>query len=70
MKFIETGEGACCRIVADVPPEPPYHYQTYGIGLRKEDGALKAQFNSALQQIVADGTYDRIRARYFPFDIK
>jgi polar amino acid transport system substrate-binding protein len=69
-KFLESREGACCRLIADVPPETGFQFQTYGIGLRKEDTQLKERFDAALRQIVADGTYDRIRAKYFPFDIK
>ncbi|MBM6594640.1 transporter substrate-binding domain-containing protein [Microvirga pudoricolor] len=70
-KFLESREGAaCCRIVGDVPARPAFRYQTYGIGVRKEDTALLDSFNAALRQVIADGTYDRVRAKYFPFDIK
>jgi polar amino acid transport system substrate-binding protein len=70
-KFLETREGAaCCRIVGDVPADPPFRYQTYGIGVRLDDKPLLERFDAALRQVVADGTYDRIRAKYFPFDIK
>jgi polar amino acid transport system substrate-binding protein len=40
------------------------------VGLRKEDAALKAEFDRAIGQVMADGTYDRIRSKYFPFDIR
>lgn len=40
-----------------------------GIALRKEDGELVARFNKALAEIRADGTYDRITAKYFPFKL-
>jgi len=69
-KFLESREGACCRFIADAPAEPAYRHQSYGIGLRKEDESLKAQFDRAIAQVIADGTYDRIRAKYFPIDIK
>jgi polar amino acid transport system substrate-binding protein len=70
-KFLETREGAaCCQIIADVPADPPFRYQTYGIGIRLDDKPLLDRFNAALRQVVANGTYDRIRAAYFPFDIK
>ncbi|MGO4704473.1 transporter substrate-binding domain-containing protein [Microvirga sp. 2MCAF38] len=69
-KFLETREGACCRFIADVPQNPPYPYDTYAIGLRKDDGQLKEQFDSAIRHVIADGTYDRIREKYFSFDIK
>ncbi|MDF2813367.1 MAG: hypothetical protein K0S56_4398, partial [Microvirga sp.] len=31
---------------------------------------LKRRFDNALSALQADGTYDRIRAKYFSFDIK
>ena len=40
-----------------------------GIAVRKEDEALRQSVNRALRAILADGTYERINARYFPFDI-
>ncbi|WP_157961372.1 transporter substrate-binding domain-containing protein [Microvirga flavescens] len=69
-KFLESREGACCRFIADVPRDPPYPYDTYAIALRKEDTQLKAAFDNAIHRVIADGTYDRIREKYFSFDIK
>jgi len=69
-RFLESREGACCHFVADVPENPVYHGTGYAVGLRKEDEALKAVFDRAIAQVIADGTYDRIRTKYFPFDIK
>jgi polar amino acid transport system substrate-binding protein len=53
-----------------VPENPAYHGNGYAVGLRKEDGALRDAFDRAIAQVMADGTYDRIRAKYFSFDIK
>ncbi|GEO13483.1 transporter substrate-binding domain-containing protein [Microvirga aerophila] len=69
-KFLESREGACCRIIADAPADPAFHYQAYGIGLRLNDQDLKARFDGAIAKAMADGTYDRIRAKYFSIDIK
>ena len=38
-----------------------------GIAVRKEDEDLRHRLNHALQGILADGTYEEIDARYFPF---
>ena len=38
------------------------------IAIRKDD-ELKEKFNKALQEILADGTYEQINAKYFPFSI-
>jgi polar amino acid transport system substrate-binding protein len=69
-KFLESREGACCRFIADVPDTPAYRRQGYGIGLRKEDEELKQRFDRAIEQVMSNGTYDKIRVKYFPFDIK
>ncbi len=63
----KTDAGKCCKFVgpdlADVNP------QGTGIALRKEDNELREMFNKAIKEIVADGTYKKINAKYFPFDI-
>jgi len=40
-----------------------------GIALRKDEPALLARVNAALESLRADGTYDRITAKYFPFKL-
>lgn len=40
-----------------------------GIALRKEDTVLAQRFNKALAEIRADGTYDTISRKYFPFKL-
>jgi polar amino acid transport system substrate-binding protein len=69
-KFLASREGACCRFVADAPYDPAFHGHGYGIGLRKDEPGLKSAFDAAIADVIADGTYDRIRAKYFSFDIK
>jgi polar amino acid transport system substrate-binding protein len=62
-------EGQCCVIAADVPYDALYFGDGIGIGLRKEDKTLKAMFEKALDSCMADGTFARIRAKYFDFKI-
>ncbi|HEY7383755.1 MAG TPA: transporter substrate-binding domain-containing protein [Beijerinckiaceae bacterium] len=69
-RFLEAREGACCRFVADAPADQEFYGEGVGIGLRKEDKDLKDRFNRALERLTADGTYDRIRSKYFAFDTK
>lgn len=69
-KFLQSREGDCCRVLGEAPAEPAYRRESYGIGLRKEDGNLREHFNRAIAQVKADGTYDRLSAKYFSFDIK
>jgi polar amino acid transport system substrate-binding protein len=37
--------------------------------VRKSDPDLKAKFNEAIKAVLADGTYDAISKKYFPFSI-
>jgi polar amino acid transport system substrate-binding protein len=69
-RFLKSREGACCRSIADAPVDLKFYGEGVGIGLRKEDKALKDRFNRALGRLIADGTYDAIRTKYFDFDIK
>lgn len=41
-----------------------------GIAVRKEDNELRTALNTALAEIITDGTYAKINARYFPFSIR
>ena len=40
-----------------------------GLAVRQEDDALRQDLNRALAAILADGSYQAINARYFPFSI-
>ena len=40
-----------------------------GIGVRKEDGALKDALNKTLAEMRKDGTYDTLAKKYFKFNI-
>jgi putative lysine/arginine/ornithine/histidine/octopine transport system substrate-binding protein len=40
-----------------------------GIAVRKGDTELLAKLNAALAEIIADGTYEELNAKYFPFPI-
>jgi polar amino acid transport system substrate-binding protein len=42
---------------------------TVGIAVRKGDTELLARLNAALASIIADGTYEELNAKYFPFPI-
>jgi polar amino acid transport system substrate-binding protein len=63
-------EASCCHFVADAPRDREAFGDGYGYGLRRGDEALKATLDRGLEAIRLRGTYDVIRARYFPFDVK
>lgn len=55
----------CCKILGDVKGTTA----DASIAVRKEDEALRERLNKALDEIVANGTYQKIAAQYFDFDI-
>ncbi len=67
--WLKSPEGACCEIAPGDLGDPAYFGSGVAIALRKGDGALLQRFNTAIDGIVADGTYAKINAKYFPFPI-
>jgi polar amino acid transport system substrate-binding protein len=49
--------------------EPVFDDDKIAIGVRKNDDELRERLNKALAEILADGTYEKINAKYFPFSI-
>ncbi len=67
--WLKSPEGACCEIAPTELNDPAYFGSGVAIALRKGDDALVRKFNAAIDGIVADGTYAKINAKYFPFPI-
>lgn len=68
-EWIDTAEGACCKILGTLTPDPVINGIGAGIGLRKGQDELKAQFNAAIDAIRANGKYKAINDKYFAFDV-
>ena len=47
--------------------EPVFDGDLIGIAVRKGENDLREKMNKAIKDIVADGTYAKINAKYFPF---
>jgi ABC-type amino acid transport substrate-binding protein len=62
-------EGACCEVMGQDIKDT----QTLGVGvsagIRREDIKLREAFNKALSELIGDGTYKQINAKYFPFPL-
>ncbi|MFI4998676.1 MAG: transporter substrate-binding domain-containing protein [Reyranellales bacterium] len=60
-------EGKCCEVVGQDIKDT----QTLGIGvaagLRREDIKLREALNKAFAEMMSDGTYKTLNAKYFPF---
>jgi polar amino acid transport system substrate-binding protein len=63
--WLASDDGQCCGFVGEAVVKD----DLIGIALRKDDPDLKAMFNKAIADIVADGTYAKINEKYFPFSI-
>lgn len=50
--------------------KPVFENDFIGIAVRKGQDDLRKKLNTAIEAIVADGTYAKINAKYFPFSIK
>ncbi|SCY88801.1 ABC transporter substrate-binding protein [Alkaliphilus peptidifermentans] len=56
----------------DMPLEPvgdPLYIEEIGIAIRKDDTALLEAVNSALQEIIEDGTYEELSVKWFGTNI-
>ena len=60
---------ACCEAAGAVADDKAILGAGVGVGLRKGEDALKAQFNAAIAKVIADGTYDAISKPYFASSI-
>lgn len=49
--------------------QPVYDEDKIAIAVRKGDDELRERLNKALAEIIANGTYEKINAKYFPFSI-
>ncbi len=62
-------EGKCCKLLADAPRDPAYFGEGIAVGLRKKNVALREAFDKAIDAVMADGTFMKIRAKYFDFPV-
>jgi lysine/arginine/ornithine transport system substrate-binding protein len=68
--FLKTPKGADFELAGNVTDDPKDVLGSYiAIGLRKNDPALKAKIDEAIATIIKNGTYKKIEARYFNFNI-
>ncbi len=63
--WLASDDGQCCAFAGEAVVKD----DQIGITIRKDSPDLKAMFNKAIAEIVADGTYAQINEKYFPFSI-
>lgn len=67
--FLNKPQGADYAFAGNEINDEKYFGVGAGIGLRKEDKALKDALNATLADMRKDGTYDEIAKKYFKFNI-
>ena len=68
-QWLDTPDGACCKLVGTITPVKEIHGEGAGIAIRKGETELKDRFNAAIQAIRANGKYKEINDKYFKFDV-
>ena len=68
-EFLETDEGACCKLLGTLTPDPVINGEGAGIAIRKGEDDLREMFNAAITAIRENGTYEEIQGKYFDFDV-
>lgn len=69
MDFVDSEAGNDVEFVGPSYTDEEYLGEGIGIGVRKEDEELRKMLNDAIEQIREDGTYQKINAKYFDFDV-
>ncbi|MBO6758875.1 MAG: ABC transporter substrate-binding protein [Roseibium sp.] len=67
--WLATEDGACCKLLGTLTPDPVINGAGAGIAIRKDNPELKAMLNDAIAAILANGTYKEINDKYFDFDV-
>ena len=67
--WINSPDGACCKIVGTVTPVKEIHGEGAGIAIRKGETELQQKFNDAIAAIRANGKDQEINDTYFDFDV-
>jgi polar amino acid transport system substrate-binding protein len=68
-EWLNTADGACCKILDTLTPDPLINGEGAGIAIRKGEDELRERFNVAIDAIRANGTYQEINDRYFDVDV-
>ncbi len=67
--FLQTDAGQGYDFFGETHYDRKHHGDGVGIGVRKEDSALRDEFSAAIEAIHANGTYKKINDKYFDFDV-
>jgi arginine/ornithine transport system substrate-binding protein len=67
--LLDTKEGKNFEFVGPGYTDKKWFGDGIGIAIRKGEGDLRKMFNKAIKKIRKDGTYQKINAKFFDFDV-
>ena len=67
--WLNTDDGACCKLLGTLPIDPVINGEGAGIAVRKGETELADKFTKAIAAIRENGKYQEINAKYFEFDV-
>ena len=62
-EFIDKKGNGCCKVLAEIKRDPAIHGPGVGAAFRPEDTELRDQFNKAIDELDADGTFKASRGQ-------
>lgn len=68
-EWVKSEDGACCKILMPLIPDPAINGQGAGIAVQKGNTELADKLSDAIAAIRANGKYKEINDKYFDFDV-
>ncbi|MFK4823906.1 ABC transporter substrate-binding protein [Paenochrobactrum sp. BZR 588] len=68
MEWLDTPDGACCKLLGTFPPVVEIHGPGVGAAIKKGRPDLQEKLSAAIKAIRANGKYKEINDKYFSFD--
>ena len=68
--FTQSPAGKGCAFVGARLDNPKYFGAGVAMAVRQEDTQLRNTLNDGLRKVIADGTYQKLNAKYFPFSLR
>lgn len=68
-EWLKTDDGACCKMLGTLTPDPVINGPGVGIAIRKGEDELREMFNQAIIALRDNGKYKEINDKYFEFDV-
>lgn len=67
--FLDNKGKDCCKMVAEVPRDPAIHGPGVGGAMRKGETELKAMWDKAIAESLADGSFKKVQDKWFKIAI-